>query len=294
MSCRGSFRPASRSNMKVSYLSLVYLVIFLFLRYPELLGQTVGSAQSTRATLSPGGGANSQLTSQIQNDLAVYHKEQQALAGEYGSLVESGASAQQIQAWMQNNAARLRAQAQRAQSMSQVSASATLPTSGIIRVPSGLSPTTTDFVNGQAALAQAFSSAHSRMTQNAGGAGATVSSAQIARVDNSALQAYLQQNASLLSQQRQRAAAMAAYVSQRTPDAPSTLAMPAGLSQGQAEYLQTRNQLWQRFVQFQKQYATADPSIRATAFEEWRRKNIALIEQLQSQAQNLAQASPNN
>ncbi len=58
---------------------------------PELFGQET-SNQSSQATMSPGAATNSGLSLQMQSTFSGYQKDQQILASEYRTLLESGAS----------------------------------------------------------------------------------------------------------------------------------------------------------------------------------------------------------
>jgi len=265
---------------------------------PGLFAQNVTSSSSSavagNGVSSASFATNSNLSSQEQTIFLAYRKEQEVLQRGYVKLMESGATAEQIQAWEKSNASRFQAQAQRAQAMSLLSANDTVPTNGSIQLPSGLSSTGTVFLSGQLALARAFASDRTQELQGPSKSGGPLTATQLTLANKSAIQTFVQENAAAITQQRQRAAALATDTSADVSLPPSALVVPAGATASEISFLKTREQLRQQFAQFRKQYAAATPAAREIALKQWQEQNAALVEQFQNQAQNLSQDTSQN
>jgi hypothetical protein len=236
---------------------LIGLAIVFNMQLDGVSGQAVspsGQAVPSTGLTQENASSEKNSASQLPTTVGTYQTEQASLAKDYEALLTEGASTQQIHQWVAKNALRLRAQVQRAQTMSLDSANQTPATTEINRLP-----------------------------------GRAVNPANLSTV-----RAFAQQNAPVLNQQRQRALAFAATSAQQTPNIAASPVVPTGASPELMAYLTSRNQLRQGFTQFQTQYATATPAARAAALVQWRKQNAALIQQMQSAAQNLTQASEQN
>ena len=96
--------------------------------------------------------------------------------------------------------------------------------------------------------------------------------------------------------------AIFARVAQAEPAAPvikpaqltAQAAIPANATPQLAAFLTTRNQLMQNQVAFRKQHLNDDPAAWHTAMAQWRKQNVALLQQLQQQALALSQSDSNN
>ena len=241
-------------------------------------------------TSSSPNGASQQMLQQ-QSTILGYQREQSALGAEYRTLVNSGASAEQIQRWIENNTSRIQAQAGRANTMTLASGSNGLPVGGTTRLPSEVTSAASNYVSNQGVLNRLVAPPSMRVNALVSGSTSSLSQTQAVEASSSSLKTILQENASALNQQRQLAATLAEASIQQRPFPWSPATIPSGASPEVISFLRSRNQLSQQYAQFQMQYATSNVTTRAAAMVQWRKQNAALILQLQTEANNMTTAA---
>ena len=237
------------------------------------------SAQ-TVPTATTGPVATSGTSNVVSSQLQTFQAERQALAGEVQNLIAQGATSDQIQAWHQQNQARITAQQKLAQAISASQPAQPIGYITDVNVPAGASQTMEDFLTARADLFNLRAQLHNQQLQSSG----TVDEAQV----NAAFQ---QQNATVLQAQVQRAQVVAAESDQQTQPTPPPLVVPAGATPQVAAFLTLRDQLMRDFIQLHNQNIASTPAVREAALQQWSQQNAGRIQQLRQQAQNLSAAS---
>jgi len=259
-------------------------VFFYLATLTVVYGQDATTSPASQpASTSPA----AQTTAQISPTVQAYQQEQQALAQQYQALVAQGATQDQLAAWQQQNATRFAAQQQRAQAMA--SPLQTLPVNAQTNIPPNASQTLRDFLTTRAALANARAQLHNQLVQ---GLSSTASTDQISQMQAQEAEMFEQQHASDLQVQAQRAQTL---VKEGTPTSlavPPPLQIPANATSQMAAFLTQRDRLVRARIQLWNQYATADPSVRDAAVQQWEQQNATSLQQLQQLAQALAQTTP--
>ncbi len=227
------------------------------------------------------------VTSQAQSALQTYQQEQQALAQEEQTLINQGATQEEITTWHQQNAARFNAQIQRAQAMSTASSTQSLPTNVQVNIPANASPAMKDFLTNQALLANARVQIHNQLVQSLP-ANATADQVEQAQQQEEAV--FQQQYGQAMALQTKRAQAVAAESAQSFGALPAPPPIPTGTSPQLAALLTLKYQIASSQAQILKSYATADPAVRQAALQQWSKQNAVLLQQLQQQAENLSEA----
>jgi hypothetical protein len=202
--------------------------------------------------------------------------------------VDQGATQDQLAAWRQQNAARFDAQQQRLQAMATASALQPLPVNMQPNIPVNASQTLKDFLTTQASLANAHAQIHNQLVQSMP---STASAAQVSQMQEQEGQMFQQQYSGDLQVQAQRAQILANESAQTPLPIPGPTVIPPNVTSQMATFLTERDQLMREQAQIWNQYATADPTVRQAAMQQWRQQNASLIQQFQQQVQNLAQAS---
>jgi hypothetical protein len=213
------------------------------------------------------------------------------LGQEQRALVASGATAQQIQAWRQQNTARFEAQAQRLQTLALASYSTLRVTNRQPNIPANASQTLKNYLTTRMALANARALIHNRMVQQAAVSGSSLSSSQASQMREQENKLFQQQNAAQLILQGQRMQTLVTESAAVARPVPNVVVIPPNTSPQLAAYMTTRNQLRRERAEISNQYATATPSVRAAALQAWSKQNAGQIQQLQQQAQSLAGVS---
>jgi hypothetical protein len=256
--------------------SVVLLGASLIARGQETqTGQSVGGVNSS----SPTQGSSNQAT------LPAFRQEQQKLAQERQSLVNQGATPQQLAEWRQQNASRFAAQQQRAQTMSATSYLQLRPTNRQPRIPANASPTLKDFMTSQVALANAQAELHNQLVAQLTASGQGLTPAQVSQLEQQEMTTFRQQHAADLQHQRQLGQALANELARHPMPIPQAR-IPAGTTPQMVAYLTARNQLMASRAQVWNQNLNADPTTRQTAMEQWRQQNATAIQQLQQMAQS--------
>jgi hypothetical protein len=228
----------------------------------------------------------------LQSLLSAYQAEQQVLNKQRSTLVAQGATQLELQAWAEQNAARLAVQAQRAQAMTVISALQLHPTNLKPNLPKDASPTLVAFLSKQAALANLRAQLHNQLVQQAQASGKSLNFALVSQLTKEESQLFQQQNAADLALQAQRLTTLAAGGSRPAHQFLGPSVLPPDTPPSVAAYLTTRNQLLREQIQLSNQYASADAATREAAMEKWREANASLIALLQQQAQSIGKANP--
>ena len=221
-----------------------------------------------------------------------YATEQKALGQELAPLVAQGATAQQLQAWAQQNSARLAAQRQRAAALALATGMATRSTDKKIKIPADAPSDLKTFLEAQQALGSARARIHNQLVQQAVASGKASTLSDLSSLEKQEEQLFAQQNAATLKQQATRAQALASEMTRQTVAVPAAV-IPANATPAQAAFMQTRNQLHRSLAQLRNQYASATPAERDAALATWQEQNAALLKQLKQQAQSLSQSATN-
>ncbi len=240
-------------------------------------------SSGTISTLSP-----AQPISTGQTTLQAFQQQQAALLQARQTLIAQGATPQQLTAWRQQNAAQIAGLNQLASAMSVASAMQIMPVNLQPKIPASASQTLRDFLATQAALANARAQIHNQIVQQLAASGQAVISTQLSQLMQQQMQVFRQQHASDLQLQVQRAQTLAAE------SAPPPPLLSSNLLANEANQAQTsptsRRQLMQARLQLLTQYATAPPSVRQAALQQWQQQ-AGLIKQAQTQAQPISQSS---
>jgi hypothetical protein len=217
------------------------------------LAQTSPDTQSTTA---------SSLVSQAS--LQAILQQRQALFQQQQTLRAQGAGTQALQTWRQQHAAQFTSLNQQLQAWSASQPQRAMPVIQEISVPENATPEMVQFLTNQAQLANSRAQLHN----------------QALTAGNAALLQRQQQLAQVIAQQQ-------AQTPMKVP--PATPIIPANASPQLKAFLTARYQLMREEIQTRNQYATADPATRQAAMQQWRQQNAAQFQQLQQQAQALAQ-----
>jgi len=234
-------------------------------------------------------GEVSPLASGSSTTLQTYQQELQALAQERRSLVEQGATQQQLEAWQQQNAAQFQALQQFAQALAVASALQPMPVPTRVIIPANASSTLRDFMMTRASLANARAQIHNQLLQ-ALPSGA--SQEQVRAMRQRAEKIFQQQHAADLQLQGQRAQALAAEAAPQPRSVPK-LVIPPGATPELQAYLAAENALASDRAQLWNQYLTADPATRQAARQQWQQQNASRLEQLSQLAQDLSNSTSN-
>ena len=213
-------------------------------------------------------------------------QQQQALAQSYQTLLQQGATSQQIQAWQTANAAVLQQQQERAVALAAYSAVQPLAYVYEVNVPAGASQTMDDFLMARADLFNRYVELHNQAVASAQAAGTTSSESDVQA-------AFQSQNAAELQAQAQRAQAIAAEPATQPLPVPPPLVVPPGTSPVMAAFLVLRDQLARQHIALWNQFVGQSVAIRDAAIQQWQQQNQASFQQMQQLAQQMAQTSGN-
>ena len=230
-------------------------------------------------------GQDADLAEQRQVLLTIFQAKQSALMQDWQSLVTSGATDAQIEAWQQQNAPLIAAQQQRAQLLSLLSSWDQLPVPGRAVVPDGASPTLAALLQAGATLRLASVQMHNQWAQTLP-VDATADEIMARQQQEAAL--FQQQNATTLATQSQQAQTLATESAGAVLPMPPPLQIPPTATPQLAAYLVASDQLMRAGLALQNQYAAANFAVRQAAFEQWQQANANLFAQLQRLAQALS------
>lgn len=192
------------------------------------------------------------------------------------ALIAQGATAEQLAAWRQQNAARFSAQVQRANDMAAVSnaAAAVQPRPMItqVTVPEGASQEMADFLTTQADLQNRRAQLHNAQTPNAAAV-------------------FQQQNSVEIAAQQQRAQDLGTQAASQPRPVPPPLVIPANTPPQLAAFLTLRDQLMRERIALWNQNLHATPEARQAALAQWQQQNASRLTQLQTSAVNLSTSS---
>jgi len=222
--------------------------------------------------------------------LAQFQQEQQALFQQWQTLVSQGATQQQLAAWQQQNAAQFQAQQQLAQALSAASALQPMPLISQVNIPANAPPTLSDFLTTQASLANARAQIHNQLLQ-AMPAGATQQ--QINQMHQQEIQTFQQQHGNDLQLQAQCAQSLSAQSASKLIPDPGPAVIPPNATPQLQALLNAQRALARDWARVRNQYATANPSVRAAAMEQWQQQNAVRFAQLRALAQNLSNSTAN-
>ena len=217
--------------------------------------------------------------SAYQAKLQTFRQQQQELFQERVALIAQGATAQQLQAWQQQNAGQLAALDQQSQDLAAGQSQALLPLGQTgTPIPVGATPAMQEFLQNRATLAKSLT---------------TLPGQSQAAVGNGALKQWLQQNDALLLRQAvlSRAIAQQGQVAPKT--APPQMPLPANATPQMKAFLTARSQLVWEQIQLRNQYAAATPLVRAAALKQWQQQNGARLAQLKQLAQTIPVTTAN-
>jgi hypothetical protein len=261
-------------------------MVFYLATLAGVYGQVAASSPSSSQQASPA--PDTAQEAQNQATLQAFEQEQQVLFQQLQALMAQGATPQQIEAWHEQNAAQFAAQQQRAQALAAASALQPLPVNTQPYIPANASPTLTDLLTTQASLANAHAQIHNQLLQSMP---ADVSQDQINQMEQQEMETFQQQQAGNLQTGAQQAQTLANELAQQPLPVPPPLILPPDATPQMAAYLTLRDQLSRGLIALHNQYLSAAPSVQQAALQQWQQQNAGLIQQMQQQAQNLAQAS---
>jgi hypothetical protein len=145
-------------------------------------------------------------------------------------------------------------------------------------VPANASPEMKEFLENRAKLSGLFNQVRSQGTNGA--------------PNLQALAQFQEQNKALLDRQRELSQTISEQQAKNPLPTPAPLQIPPGCSPQLADYLTARDQLMRDQIAFMNQHRTDDPPTRQTAMQQWRQQNATRFQQVQQQAQALAQNNP--
>ncbi len=221
--------------------------------------------------------------------LLTFQQEQQSLLQEQQALLSQGATPQQFQAWIQQNASRLAAQQQRAQALSAASNAQPWPLAKQLPLPATLSPMLSNLLTTQTALANVHAQLHNQ--EMATQAGQSPTPAQKGQIHEQEEQQFEQQNVSTLTLQAQQAQTLGEASAQASLPLPPPLQLPPNITPQLAAYLVLHDQMMREQIQVRNQYVAATPVAREAALQQWEQQNAGRVQQLQEQAEALSQSS---
>ena len=100
---------------------------------------------------------------------------------------------------------------------------------------------------------------------------------------------FQQQNAALLQRQRELSQILGPQQAKNPMPTPAPLQIPPNASPEMQTYLKSRDQLMRDQIAFMNLHRTDDPATRQAAMQQWRQQNAARFQQLQQEAQAMAQ-----
>ena len=239
------------------------------------------SSQATAAAPSATGTSISDTSS----TLTAYGQERQTLIQEWDTLVSQGATPQQIQAWRQQNAANFALQQQRAEALSAADYYQPMLFLPVPYIPANASATLHDFLTTRTAMANARAQIHNQLVQSLA-PGATPQ--QVDQLQQQEQQAFLQQFASDIQLQSQRAQELAAQAGREAFDPPVPSAIPPDATPQLKAFLAARDALRASWIQVWNDNLSADPDTLQAALGQWRQQNAAAILQLGQLQSNLS------
>lgn len=269
-----------KGRLKSIYWGAILYTGFVGLVCGQTTNQTLKSAPSIPPQASP-----------VEATLQAFLDEQDALLQERESLWAKGATAEQLHAWRDKNAARIAAQQKRAEALASASAVQPLPTNSAAHIPPDASPTLAAFLTTRASLQNARAHIHNQLVAQAASSRQGLTSAKLSQMEQQASKLFHQQHASQLQLQDQRLLALAAESARESNPAPAMGTMPRNASPQLTAYLSMRDQLIRKRQQLKSQYANADPATLQAALQNWRQQNAARLQQQQQLAQALTDSS---
>jgi len=100
---------------------------------------------------------------------------------------------------------------------------------------------------------------------------------------------FQQENATLLQRQKELSQVISEQQAKNPIPTPPPLQIPSNATPQAAAYLTARDQLMRDQIAFMNQHRTDDPAARQAAMQQWRQQNAPRFQQLQQDAQALAQ-----
>jgi hypothetical protein len=168
------------------------------------------------------------------------------------------------------------------------------PTNTKPRIPANASSTLQNYLTGNAVLANAQAQIHNHLVQQATSSGGSSSFAQVSQLQKQETALFKRQYATQIAAQAQLSKQLSSESTPILLPVPKVVTIPPNATPQMASYLTTRNQIRRELVQVRNQYATATPAAREAALQQWRQQNATQLQQLQQEAQNLAQTSSAN
>ena len=202
-----------------------------------------------------------------------------------------GATQEQLQAWYKQNATQLATQRQQAQAMAMASGLQPVPAGSAPVIPTDTPALQKTFLTTQIALARAHAKLHNLLIRQAG---TNLTATQVSALEKQEATLFVEQNASMIAEQKQRIEAMALTSAQTLQKVPGPVVIPPDATPQMAAFLTTRHQLRVEEVQLSNEYINAAPAVRAAAMSQWRQQNAAPIAQLRQEAQALSPVTPNS
>jgi hypothetical protein len=226
------------------------------------------------------------LTTQnsLQTQIAAmnaFQQEQQAITQEQQALLTSGASAQDIMAWNQKNAALFQDLAAKAKNLSVPPSMRPWPLATGSQFPPDASPELKDFATTQADLSNKLAQFHNQRLQ------AGIVSTQPG--DEWTL--FSQQNATELQTLQQQGKILVQKTVPQVLPIPSPSNPPAYLSPEQRAFIIAHDQIIREQTVLMNQYVAADAQTRAAAMQQWQHANAARLQQLKELADKIPATS---
>jgi len=146
------------------------------------------------------------------------------------------------------------------------------------RIPPNATPELKEFLENRATLTQKMGAL--RQANPTGG--------------QNVMQQFREQNKDLLARQQQLAQILSQQQARNPLPEPPPLQIPPNATPQMRDYLTARDQLMRDQVAFMNQHRTDEPAARQAAMQQWRQQNATRFQQLQQQAQGLAQTAQAN
>lgn len=239
----------------------------------------MGAWLSVNAQSSTSSGS---LTGPTQEILTAFLSTQATLWASRQQLMSQNPSIEEIQTWYQQHATELTAQQQRAQMIA-----AALPRHYLICVrpiyfPAGASQTVKDFLVAKSNLSNLRAQIYNQQLQSTG------------EVNDSQVEAtFCTQNAGAVMQQVDRAQSLTREFTNRQNTMPPPLSLPANASPDLIAFLRLRDQVLRERIKIIKQHAADSSEVSSAALQQWDQQNRTRLQQMQQQAQVLANAQTN-
>jgi len=252
------------------------------------LATMAGASAQDAATASPVTATSSSFATQpvsptFPSILLTLRQDQFDLAGQMQVLTAQGATPEQIDTWLEQNAAQFQAAQQVALALSAATPEEPLASITEIEIPDGATQELSDFLTTQGDLYNRYARLYNQQLASALGGAAGPDATDL----------FAQQNAAEIQGQQQRADVLAAQSEQQAIPVPPPLSLPVGIGAQMQAFLTLRDQLMRAEIKMHNQYVGSPAAAIDAAEQQWRQQNAASFQQLQQLAQNLSAGASN-